>query len=462
MFLLLTAGCSSGDETVTSSKHAADSKEAIGFATNLDDDVTERQATRATTGAITDLKKVTEGFGVIAYLTDTQMWSEAKSGISDYTTSGNFPRPDFMNNQPVTWNGTDEYWTYSPMKYWPNSTENTDPRYVSFFAYAPFVEGTVINAETGTGVTGMTWESDLRPHVIYTVDEEGTNPVDLLWANKIDATRNGQGLIYYENSTEKWQAVPLEFKHALSCVEVYVQRVYDEPTYSGKTAGKETDTTKIFMQELKFTSVNTASNGLFRKGRLDLETGTWGTYRDSNDPDNIIEDVWDDESGDTPFSLTFPASAFVDSIAGTLSEEAVVIRNVELEKWGDKTTGVDQDSVKLFKAGCIMLIPQADELTITPSIKYSMVTRGEEGDLAFSPLVDAAGNHYSRVLNEVKGNELKMKFLAGKRYKLVIRIGVEHVVFQVLSVEDWDFPIRLTPEASNMQEEPISHKLNED
>ena len=156
------------------------------------------------------------------------------------------------------------------------------------------------------------------------------------------------------------------------------------------------------------------------------------------------------------------ATAFVDSIAGTLSKVEADIRNLELEKWGDKTTGVDQDSVKLFKAGSIMLIPQTDELTITPSIKYSMVTRGDPGDLVYSPLVDAAGNHYSRILNDVTGNDLKLKLVAGKRYKLVIRIGVEHVTFQVQSVVDWDFPIRLTPEPSDLKDEEISHKLNED
>ena len=462
LMVMLLAACSSSDEDTMSSGHLTDSDHAIGFTTNLDDDMWEVPATRTTTGAISDLKAVPEGFGVIAYLTYNQTWSAATgawvtSGVEnkEYGTGSNYPRPDFMYDQPVTWYVTESRWGYSPMKYWPNSTGNTDNRYVSFFAYAPFVDGSVINSESGTGVTGMTWEEDLRPHVIYTVDEEGTNAVDLLWANNMDATRNGQGLIYFESTTEKWQAVPLEFKHALSCVEVFVQRVYDEPTYSGKTAGEETDTTKIFMQELKLTSTNTASNGLFKKGRLNLEDGTWSSFADSN---NSYAQAW--QAGE--FSLTFPATAFVDSIAGTLSEDATVIRNMELEKWGDKTTGVDQDSVRLFKSGSIMLIPKTGELTITPSIKYSMVTRGDEGDLVYSPLVDAAGNHYSRILNEVTGNDLKLNLVAGKRYRLLIRIGVEHVTFQVLSVVDWDFPIRLSLDPSDLKEEEISHKLNED
>ena len=447
------AGCSGSGDTAVTTPPVIDSNEPISFATNLDKDVWQDLPTRATTGVISDLKTVPEGFGVIAYLTDNQTWIAAKSGIDNYTTSGNFPRPDFMFDQPVTWNTTLNRWGYSPMKYWPNSTENATNRYVSFFAYAPFVEGTVIDAASGTGVTGMTWADDLRPHIIYTVDEEGTNPVDLLWAHYEDATRNGQGLIYYESETEKWQVVPLEFKHALSCLDVYVQRVYDEPTYSGKDT--PANTTKLYMQQLKLTSTNTALNGLFKKGRLDLENGTWSSFADAN---NGNAQAW--QAGE--FSLTFPVSAFVSNLAGTLSTNSTDIRNEELEKWGVADTGVNKDEQLLFKAGSIMLIPQSDALTITPSIKYSMVTRGDEGDLIYSPLVDAAGNHYSRLLNDVTGNAISIKLEPAKRYKLVIRIGVEHVEFVVASVEDWDFPIRVNPSTSGSGEEQISHTLKED
>ncbi len=448
--------CSSGNEDVFSLTSASAENEAIAFATNLDTEIWESRSTRGTTGIISDLTAVPEGFGVIAYLTDAQTWSAAKGVISDFTTSGAYPRPDFMYDQPVTWNSTLSRWGYSPMKYWPNSTNNATPRYVSFFAYAPFVEGTVINSAEGTGVTGMTWADDLRPHVIYTVDEAGTNPVDLLWACKTDATRNGQGLIYFEDETEKWQAVQLDFKHALSCVDVYVQRVYDEPTYSGKAPANE-NITKLFMQELILTATNTTSLGLFKKGRLSLEDGTWSSFADAN---NGGVEAW--QAGEA--SLIFPTTAFVDNVAGAdaASDDADEIRNQELEKWGVTGTGVNETEKLLFKAGSIMLIPQTAELTITPKIKYSMVTRGDEGDLVYSPLVDAAGNHYSRVLNSVTGNDIKIRLEQAKRYKLVIRIGVERVLFEVESVEDWDFPIRLGLDPSVFEEESINHKLNED
>ena len=460
IYTLLLVACSSNDEDAVTSTLSTERNDAINFATNLDGDVWEDQITRATTGVISDLTAVPEGFGVMAYLTDDQTWSASKaacvtSGVEhkEYGIESNYPRPDYMYDQPVTWNSAANRWTYSPLKYWPNSTNNATSRYISFFAYAPFVDGSVINAASGTGVTGMTWDEDLRPHVIYTVDEEGASPVDLLWAHYENATRNGQGLIYYESSTEKWQAVPLEFKHALSCVDVYVQRVYDEPTYSGKDTPEEI--TKLYIQQLKLTSTNTALNGLFKKGRLNLENGEWSSFADAN---NSYAQAW--QEGE--FSLTFPASAFVNNLAGTLSENMTDIRNEELEKWGVAATGVNKDEQLLFKAGSIMLIPQGSALTITPSIRYSMVTRGGESDLDYSPFVDAAGNHYSRVLNDVTGNDISIKLEAAKRYKLIIRIGVEHVDFVVGNVEDWDFPIRLTVEPSSPTDATISHTLNED
>ena len=444
---MMLAGCSGGGDdagvvtTPPDTPAASDGEVAIGFATNMESDFWE-EPTRATTGVISDLKTVSEGFGVIAYLTDDKKWATAIDG----KTATTYPVPDFMYDQPVVWNATLNRWGYSPMKYWPNPTNNSADRYVSFFAYAPFVDRSSMGT---TGITDMTKESDHRPFVVYTIDEGGSS-IDLLWASnadRIDCKRNGNGLIYYESTTEKWQAVPLQFKHALSCVDVYVQRVYDEPTFSGKTPGA-TKTAKVFMRELKLaSSSNTATNGLFKRGRLDLETGTWDS-----------DGTW----SASPSDITYPATAFDDKLAGASVDDAEEIRNAELEKWAVTGTGVDDRERLLFKAGSIMLIPQTAEITITPTISYSMVTRASSEDLVYSPLTDAAGNHYSRIGNTVTGNDLKIKLEAAKRYKLVIRIGVEHVDFIVDSIEDWDFPMRLDTSVTPGGEETIDHKLDED
>ena len=39
-----------------------------------------------------------------------------------------------MHNQMVKFDGTNNVWTYSPVKYWPNRQNDK----ISFFAYAPY------------------------------------------------------------------------------------------------------------------------------------------------------------------------------------------------------------------------------------------------------------------------------------------------------------------------------------
>ena len=149
--------------------------------------------TRATTGLITtveDLKKMGEGFGVFAYLTDGQTFN-GKFGFSEspvFSESSKYAgfSDFFMQNQQVTWgvlHADDEDnrtydWVYSPLKYWPNATGNATPRYISFFAYAPHV------AEAGgeAGVVNFTRSDDRSPHVIYKL-ADATSQVDLLWGN---------------------------------------------------------------------------------------------------------------------------------------------------------------------------------------------------------------------------------------------------------------------------------------
>lgn len=134
----------------------ADSDAPITFSTDV-----EMLATRASVSNIANtdtLKKLGEGFGVFAYKTGTddiadaafsRKWGEATTGLSGNELA--YPTPDFMYNQQVTWGiqyvkdtsnpdnpVVERNWVYSPPKYWPNSSQNVAPRYISFFAYAPY------------------------------------------------------------------------------------------------------------------------------------------------------------------------------------------------------------------------------------------------------------------------------------------------------------------------------------
>lgn len=464
-WVLLTVACSGSEEQGTGTVPANTPDQAIAFATEVEETAPTTRAYQGTIDDVGVLKTVPEGFGVIAYLTDDQTWDAVKATAS----------PDFMYNQPVRWdwqvrktkteNGIEvpdednsiKDWVYSPLKYWPNSTDNVTPRYISFFAYAPFIERAAMGT---TGITDMTNSIDKSPYLEYKMDEAtGSVNTDLLWAEPcINATRNGNGLIYFEGTTERWQKVPLAFHHALAAVEVYVQRVYDEPVYSGNKPDKE-EHTKLFVSELKLATTNTTTKGLFTGGRLDLQTGTWSSPTGT--------DAW--AAGDK--TLTYGEATFNDVVRGTTSSELAVVRDVELNKWGEGYNsatdswsddyGVDEEERLLFTNKAITLLPSGGEVTITPTLLYSMVTRDD--DLLLSTLTDKDGHKYSRIVNTVAGNALTLNIERGKKYRLVIRIGAEHVTFEVVSVTDWDFPMRFDPNSIDaMNNEDIPHTINED
>ena len=280
---LLTA-CSGSDGESGDDDYAGENGPvAVSFATEV-----AREQTRATTGLIYDLKGLQamgEGFGVFAYLTDDKTWTGAKDADADLSEFKNF----FMQNQQVTWgvqwvddkgdtnpaNDENKYdWVYYPLKYWPNSTDNATARYISFFAYAPWADA---SASPEAGVINYVRDGDRLPHVIYKLGAPNQQ-VDLLWANCIDATRNGRGLIEVSTdgdpavTTRTYQKVPLRFHHALSAIDIYVQRVYDEPAYTGKIP-KVVLYPTLYISKLDLESTTAAAdgkNGLQTSGKLRL------------------------------------------------------------------------------------------------------------------------------------------------------------------------------------------------
>lgn len=417
-----------------------------------------------------------------------------------------------MQNQQVTWgvqwvddkgdtnpaNDENKYdWVYYPLKYWPNYTDNnnTTPgaRYVSFFAYAPWADA---SASPEAGVINYVRDGDRLPHVIYKLGAPNQQ-VDLLWAKAVDTKRNGQGLITVgrnEKNTEDsllFQKVPLEFHHALSAIDIYVQRVYDEPAYTGKIPNAVLyPILYVSKLELKSTTKDTdGKNMLQTSGRLNLETGEWTDY----------SDTW---SGETPanawttgdVTLTYDETMFNDTIRGTTSTDTDVISDIELDKWKwvldtkntastaddewvDATTipeseltdlananrwkdayGVSEVERNLIKNTMTqVLIPR--KVTLIPTLTYSMVVRDDA--LRVDYLTDSEGHKYTRIINEVPGNSVTLDLVA-KRYTLLIRIGVEHISFELVSVVDWDFPMRFTPDVvRGFEEDEIGHILNE-
>lgn len=448
IFAITTLTACGDDDNTNSTPVLVDGEAAISFSAGVAGSEAETRVYTSTIDNVAKLQQVVDGFGVFAYLNDATPWATAKTSTI----------ADFMYNQSVYWgisyitqdgSGNDvehNDWVYNPPKYWPNYTDNdnANPRYVSFFAYAPFTpEGAT------AGITAFPNKTDkTQPFVEYTIAPPGEQP-DLLWANFIDARRNGEGLIETATDPNTYQKVPLTFHHALACVDVYIQRIFDEETFEGKVPTKA-DTTKLFVSELKLQETSKTPKSIYYRGDLSLETGTWSnlTGKTGTDADQTLT------YGERYFSANISGTS---NMASTDLEKAIV-RDAELDKWEKKGTGVDGSEQPLFAAHSLMLLPQAD-LKVTPTLTYSMVTR--DNTLQHNYLEDTKGNRYSRILNTVKGGDFTLTLEQGKRYKLLIHVGVETVQFELVSVEDWDFPIRFNTEVDEYEQQTIEKTVHE-
>lgn len=196
--VLLTAACSTSEDDSSqvgggSVTVAFDAKMGSGITTRTSDNINIIDNIEA-------LKTADKGFGVFACYT----------GLHKYEDSN--VHPDFMYNEHVTWNSTNNVWEYTPLKYWPNGEGEVAgltgvyPHYVSFMAYAPYSDthtdapGYCISSFSLQGEVGNPW-------LTYRLHSDVTKQVDLLYATQLDQKKP---TIAYR--------VPFVFNHALACV----------------------------------------------------------------------------------------------------------------------------------------------------------------------------------------------------------------------------------------------------
>lgn len=181
--LVMLGACSSDDDIATATGGVTNNNEnvPVAFQNYVGRDITTR-------GTIQDISTVaTNGFGVFAYNTvdPTTTHTTANNDVDGYESTAfeNFS-DNFMSNVKVS-GGTanSATWTYSPLKYWPQSQLER----ISFLAYAPWSDGTstfkavtpTLVAKDGTSTGDLTF-------IKYTVDTDPANHVDLMW-NTTDA-----------------------------------------------------------------------------------------------------------------------------------------------------------------------------------------------------------------------------------------------------------------------------------
>lgn len=114
----------------------------------------------------TSITNSAAGFGVFAYYSGSTQFG-SWSSWNPTTPAASNKAPNFMYNEKLTWSDTKNGWDYSPVKYWPNGKDTANPgdtpsntateanaQYLSFFAYAPYVQASDVAYAVGNEFVG--------------------------------------------------------------------------------------------------------------------------------------------------------------------------------------------------------------------------------------------------------------------------------------------------------------------
>ncbi len=171
-----------------------------------------------------------KGFGVFAYYTKKDTWSEFDKSIA----------PNFMNNTKVTSDNNGVAWDYSPLKYWPHDKQEK----VSFFAYAPYNE---LYSIEGT-------------RMVYNVPQDIQQQSDLCWS-----ITDTDDLSYGTVGNDK---ITFRFRHALAGIGFTVQA-------QANGSSPLPDGMSIRIKKITLTSstdnTGTGIGALYTKGKLELD-----------------------------------------------------------------------------------------------------------------------------------------------------------------------------------------------
>ena len=445
--LLLTVGCTE-EATVTRS---AEMPAAVGFApymqqsregnTTRGDRREQREAlaaTRADDAALAELKKT--GFTVFA----------CHHGADDYDTEGTTGTQafNFMYNERLQWNSTDSRWEYSPVKYWPNGTDEQNAagspsntatesgtQKVSFFAIAPYFEYKSTSEEKKatypTCITDLTASSvaSASSYVEYTAAPQPGVGTDLLWADNVNLYKqkaSGEGLVDGR--------VQMPFVHALTQLGVTVQaRVDESDGYNSDAYSDDVDSrTRILIDEVTI-------SGLTDKAKLMLTSKT----AEPRWTEATTSDVTIDGNGDGTSQGT---------VAAALSNS--YLESSTLKKWAGSTgtgyylynssgtyatTDAAETAFNALPEGVTSteqaLCSESGNFICPPCtlsvvrITYYVVTFDEHLELN-------TPQYFSIVKNEVSYSpSVALKY--NKKYRLRLLLGLTSVKFELLELDEW-------------------------
>lgn len=452
--LALTA-CSSDNEVTQSAPQLQSGPQAIAFDTYVPNVTRAGDAGIQTTSTLQTSGK---GFGVFAVQSDNTVYAKTQT-------------TNFMWNEHVTYSSS--AWSYSPLKYWPNETDNDSQSAnaasdnidrLSFFAYAPYVAqadgkydgslngvtyGTTPNdkptvsahnAASGSGLLGVNAnnEATVDPFVWYKASTTPSQSVDLLWgvapAGGLSYTSvaagltNGSGVANIASGTvtvaegmplvdlikpNKDEKIKFLFKHALARLGVTVVAAIDQIS-----AGGNLDAATHIAVESIVIDASTGSNKLYTQGRLNLKNTT------------ANQSLWEEKSGEVS-TLTINSSS-------ELSNEIRWDTNPTTTLGLTGFNGVDKTERKAMREGGLlandpvyfMLIPSHASTDIKVTITYYVFT-------ADPKLNDATYGHYAVTKNVIDKTVNIPTLTNNKAYNLKLVLGLTSVKLDA-EVADWE------------------------
>ena len=358
--MLVGTGCST-DEVVNNYSP----ENAIQFGTYVGRDVQARVA-------VTNLDEVKkDGFGVYAH----------------YKKSGSEAAyiPNFMNNQSVTWSGTN--WTYTPVKYWPNN----DGDEITFWAYSPYDA-----ANTEKSATAPTFAI-----------ADGT---DYVAAQPVTSSKS-----QVDDVDDK---VKFTFAHMMSRVGFKVEAIIDELEHQPETddtdgtngdEDEETDatTTAIANKTTIVVTKVTLNGSLSKTGTMTWSNNAWTlTAGEAEQTAHVLEATNFANKASYTFSATTDGE-------GSETKEYKLGQKVTVEK-------ADLNN----KDSYLMLVPQ--NVGINIEVEYSVITQDNNLETGFS-CVD----------NKIKSSDFNFNFVGGQAYNFVLHLGLTSVKLEA-EVSDWD------------------------
>lgn len=339
---------------------------AIEFSTYLGRNA---QGSRGTETSTTSIQN--SGFGVLAYYTENANFSADTN------------KPNFMWNQKITYSNS--AWSYTPVKYWPTKVGDK----VSFFAYAPYVEGGDANGIvlSKNNVTGA-------PTATITLPEDPAQTIDFVAAVQMNKT--------HKNSTN------VSFKLLHEMTRVKIQAKLDKSVYD---ASDPKHKTFVVIKNVTFND----KGQFYKSGKYTFSTN------------DSIRGTWTPTANTTAYSLDLNKVMKKETIKVTSAKGKS--GSGDYQKGEDGIKLVNTDPVPLFKDDQYLFLIPVASLTdgkATATIEYDIVTEDSKLAVGYS-----CTNATKTVL--LPAGTLKQ----GISYNYIFTIKLDEIVLNA-EVKGWD------------------------